>query len=151
MPWWGSRGALPRRRWSASCPAGTGTTFVGLPGKIWATSTRPFARKTFADSEAPNRFAWHDTGLATASLMIQAAALGLCAHVLGGFGRARARELFSIPEDHEPVTTVALGYLGDPGALPGDLREAEIAPRTRRAWTAWVFGDTWGSPSPLVR
>lgn len=102
------------------------------------------AKQTFDGSEEPNRFAWHDTGLATAAVMIQATALGMHIHVMGGFSRAKARESFSIPKGYDPVAAIAMGYLGETDSLPEDLRDAEIAPRLRRPCKAWAFTDIWG-------
>jgi nitroreductase len=108
------------------------------------------AKQTFDADEQPNRFAWHDTGLATAGLMIQATALGLHVHAMGGFSRMKARELFGIPASYDPVAAIAMGYLGEPDSLPEDLRDAERAPRSRRPCKTWVFAETWGRASPLV-
>ena len=109
------------------------------------------AQQTFDGNGKANRFAWHDTGLATGALMAQATALGLYVHAMGGFSRTRSREAFGIPEGFEPIAAVAMGYLGDSGFLPEDLREQEAAPRSRRPFGRWVIADTWGRTSPLVR
>ena len=98
---------------------------------------------TTADGRA-NRYAFHDTGLATGALMAQATALGLHVHAMGGFSRTKARELLSIPDGYDPVAALAIGYLGDPGSLPEDLRTAETAPRERRPLGEWVFAGAWG-------
>jgi len=108
------------------------------------------AQQTFDVDGRPNRFAWHDTGLATAALMGQATALGMHVHAMGGFSRTKARELFGIPKGCDPVAAIAMGYLGDPDSLAEELRETETAPRSRRPCRAWVFTDAWGRPSPLV-
>jgi len=79
-----------------------------------------------------NLYAWHDLGLASGNLLLQATALGLHAHLMAGFDREQARHTFAIPEGFEPVTVLALGYLGDPEALPDDLRSAETTPRSRK-------------------
>src|SRR5579862_5640098 len=52
---------------------------------------------------APNRHAWHDVGIATGFLMLEAVGLGILAHAMAGFEPAKARELYGIPETHEPV------------------------------------------------
>jgi len=98
----------------------------------------------------PNRWAFHDVGLATQNLVIQASALGLHAHLMGGFSPDKARTAFDIPADHDAVAMFALGYLGDPASLPEKQREAESAPRTRRPLTDFVFTTRWGETSPLV-
>lgn len=88
--------------------------------------------------------------LATANLMVQATALGLTVHAMGGFDGARAREVFRIPEDHAPVAVLAVGYPGDPETLPPQFRQWEAAPRTRKPLSAFVFGSRWGQAFPPV-
>lgn len=63
----------------------------------------------------PNRYAVHDTGMATANLLNQSAALGLASHPMGGFDAAGARKLFDLPGQTEPLTITAIGY---PSSLP---------------------------------
>ncbi len=98
----------------------------------------------------PNRHALHDVGLATGNLLLQATALGLSAHVMGGFARGKAQALYGIPDGYEPVSVIAIGYPGDPEALPPELRKREEAPRSRKPLDAFVFGGQWGQASPLV-
>ena len=61
---------------------------------------RPGKRR-FPITARPDRFGMHDTGAALANLMIQATAVGLHVHAMGGFDAAKAREDFGIPEDFE--------------------------------------------------
>jgi nitroreductase len=98
----------------------------------------------------PNRYAYHDVGLAVANLVTQATALGLHVHQMAGMHKEKARTVFDIPEGYEPVTALAVGYLGDVQALHEDLRERELAPRTRKPLQAFVFSGRWGQTSPLV-
>jgi len=108
------------------------------------------ARLAFERNQKPNRHAFHDVGLAVENLVIQATALGLAVHQMAGFHVDKARELFSIPDGHEPVAAMAIGFPGDPARLPDDLRERELAPRTRKPLESFVFSGQWGQPSPLV-
>ncbi|MFQ3661899.1 MAG: hypothetical protein SNJ69_05825, partial [Chloroflexaceae bacterium] len=55
---------------------------------------------------------------------------GIVAH-LYYTDRARVMQLVQ-NAGFEPVTVLALGYLGDPEALPEDLRVKETSPRTRK-------------------
>ncbi len=122
---------------------------------VWASSAPVLmvsvAKNTFDESGKPNRFAWHDTGLATAALMVQATALGLHVHAMGGFSRDATRSNLGIPEGFEPVAAIAMGYAGRPDSLPEDLRMSEVAPRTRRPCEAWVFRGAWDQlwPGPV--
>jgi nitroreductase len=99
----------------------------------------------------PNRHAFHDVGLAVENLVLQATALGLEAHQMAGFDVDKARELYQIPETHEPVAVIALGYPGDPDSLPSPLRERETQPRVRKGLHEFVYTGRWGNRSPLVR
>ena len=108
------------------------------------------ARLAFERNQKPNRHAFHDVGLAAENLVIQATALGLAVHQMAGFHVDKARELFSIPDGHEPVAALVLGFPGDPAGLPEDLRERELAPRIRKLLESFVFSGQWGQPSPLV-
>jgi len=101
------------------------------------------AKTSYSASGQANTHAWHDTALATANLVLQATAMGLHVHQMGGFSAAKAREVLQIPQGYEPVTMVAIGYLGDPDTLPEHLRARELAPRTRKAREEFVFQGKW--------
>jgi nitroreductase len=107
------------------------------------------AKATSAASGAPNIYALYDLGAATALLTIEAAALGLVTHQMGGFDRDAARKTFEIPEDYLLGSVIALGYQGEPEALGNErLRAQEVAPRQRKALREFVF-SSWGSPAEL--
>jgi nitroreductase len=108
------------------------------------------AKLRFTHNDAPNRFALHDVGQAIATLLVQATALGLHAHQMAGFDAAKACGAFGIPDGFEPVAAVALGYLGDPQALPAPLKERELLPRQRKPLNDLVFGGQWSAPSRLL-
>jgi nitroreductase len=121
---------------------------------LWAASAPVLmlsvAKLTYDSNGAPNRHALYDVGQATANLDIQATALGLALHQMGGFDMERAREEFQIPEGYEPVAAIAVGYPGDPASLPESLRARASAPRTRRELGEFVFTGRWGKTSPAV-
>lgn len=94
---------------------------------------------------AVNRHAWHDTGISTGHLLAQATALGLAAHVMGGFDAERLRAALEIPAGHEPVSVVAVGYRAPAETLPGELRDRELAPRSRRPLEAIAFRGRFGA------
>jgi nitroreductase len=105
-------------------------------------------KKTFSKSGQPNGWALHDTGAASANLTLQATALGLHTHGMAGFDKDKARASFNLPEDFEPGAVWALGYLGDPGALPERLQAIEKSPRERKPLHEFVFTE-WGTPAAL--
>ncbi len=97
-----------------------------------------------------NRHAFHDVGLATQNLAIQATALDLHLHLMGGFSPDKARSNFAIPDDYDAVTMFALGYLGDPSYLSERQQESERAARTRRPLQEFVFSNRWGESAALL-
>jgi nitroreductase len=105
------------------------------------------ARTAFPGDGRPNRHAGYDTGAAMAQLALQAVALGLQAHQMGGFDAARAREAFAIREGFEPMAAIALGHPGPAAALPEDLRAREMAPRQRRAVAEFAHFGGWAARS----
>lgn len=108
------------------------------------------AKRHFELGGKANRYSVHDVGLATENLTIQATALGLFVHLMAGFDAEEARKLFAIPETHEPVCVLAVGYFGNFEALPPDLQQRELAPRHRRPFKDFVFAGQWGRPSNLI-
>ncbi len=104
------------------------------------------ARSSFVRNNQPNHFALHDLGLAVGNLLIQATALGLHAHLMGGYDPEKIRKSFHIPATHELGAVIALGYLGNPEDLPEELRRRETAPRSRKPLPDFVFYAEWGSP-----
>ena len=121
-----------------------------MDGNAWARSAAVLfvavARTTFERNDRPNRHAWHDVGAAVLSLALQAESHGLATHQMAGFDAEKARAVLGLPEDHEAVSMVAVGYPGDPAALPEALAERERAPRTRRPLDTIVFGAGWDQP-----
>jgi nitroreductase len=98
----------------------------------------------------PNRNAFYDTGAATALLSVEATARGLAVHQMAGFDHAKAKQVFEIAEDCEPIAAIAIGYPGDPELLNQKLRDREVAPRTRKPLTEFVMSGRWGHTSPIV-
>lgn len=106
-------------------------------GNSWARAAPVLllsvVRTTWPDSDDPNRVALHDVGAASMALCLQAVALGLVAHQMGGFDVEGASTAFGLPEHHDPVAMIALGHPGDPDALSERLRERESKARERHA------------------
>jgi nitroreductase len=109
------------------------------------------AARTFHRNGKPNRHMAHDVGLATANLIVQASALDIYVHQMAGFDPEQARTTYGIPDTHEAFTAIALGYLGDPQALPEDFRKSELTPATRKPITEFVFSGRWGATAPWTR
>jgi nitroreductase len=107
------------------------------------------SRLKFANGN-PNRNAFYDTGAATALLSVEATARGLAVHQMAGFDPAKAKPVFEIPEDCEPIAAIAVGFPGDPNSLSQKLQDRENAPRTRKPLTEFVMSGRWGHTSPIV-
>jgi nitroreductase len=106
------------------------------------------ASASFARNGQPNYYALHDLGAASATLSLEATALGMHTHGMGGFDKDKAREVFAIPADHLIGAVWAIGYLGDPETLEERVKAMELAPRTRRPLSEIVFAE-WGKPAAL--
>lgn len=109
------------------------------------------ARLNFEHNGQLNRHAFHDVGQAAANLAVQAAAHGLQIHQMAGILPEKARELFSIPQGYEAVAGFALGYPGDPESLPQQLKERELAQRTRKPLASFVFSGKWGDTAGFAK
>lgn len=88
--------------------------------------------KTHYDNGNANGAALHDLGLANANLILEATAVGLHGHFMGGFDANRTRELFGLPETLQPVAFIALGYLGEAQQLEEPFLTREKAARQRK-------------------
>jgi nitroreductase len=121
------------------------------PGNAWARRAPVLALSvaTLDRSDKPNRHAYHDLGLATENMVIQAHSMGLAVHMMGGFNVEMAREVFEVPARHDPVTMIAIGYPGDPASLPDDLRAKDLAPRQRKPIGDFVFSGKFGQRAAL--
>jgi nitroreductase len=104
----------------------------------------------FTRNNQDNRAAIHDLGLASANLVLEATARGICVHQMIGILPDKARDIFNIPDGYEAWTAMAIGYQGDPMTLPEALKERDLMPRQRKPLEQFVFSGKWGNPSPLV-
>lgn len=105
----------------------------------------------FARNGQPNAAAQHDLGLASAFLTFEATARGLHVHQMIGILPDKVRETFAVPADVMPLTALAIGYLGEPNALPDNLRPRDLAPRTRKKTSEFVYGGQWGVAASVVK
>ena len=108
-------------------------------------------RHAFMRNGKRNAAAAHDLGLAAGSLVLEAGARGLYVHQMIGVLPDRARELYAIPDHSQALTGLAIGYLGEPEALPESLQERDRAPRTRKPLAEFVFGEQYGETSAIAK
>lgn len=92
----------------------------------------------------PNAFGAYDTGAASVCMCLQAAALGLMTHQMGGFLPEKAQELFRIPERFTPLTMMAVGYQLPEARLPEAFRVRELGARVRNPLDQHFFAGAWG-------
>jgi nitroreductase len=117
--------------------------------QVWAQSAPVLmisvAKKRLDRNGMENRFAWHDVGLASMSLVMQAMELGLFVHQMGGILPDKIRETYGVPEGWDAVAGIAVGYLGDPEAAPEAAAKRDRGPRSKRKpQLKFVFSEAWG-------
>jgi nitroreductase len=126
---------------------------LGEFNQAWARSAPVLilnvARTTFSHNNAPNAVALYDLGASAATLCYQAIALGIYTHQMAGYDRDAARKLFGVPDDYIFGAVTAMGYLGEPSALPNEqMVSQEVAPRSRKPLSEFVLSG-WGEPAKL--
>lgn len=104
------------------------------------------ADSRFRQNDKPNRWGQYDCGASSENLVLQAVALGLAAHQMGGFDADKARDAFGIPERFTPMSVIAVGHPAPPDGLPDDLRAMETGPRKRARLGEQFFAGAWERP-----
>lgn len=102
------------------------------------------ADSLFERNDKPNRWGPHDTGAASVSLALQATAMGLMVHQMGGFDASKLQVEFSIPERYTCLAMIAIGYQLSEDRIPEEFREREYAPRARKPIGERFFQGAWG-------
>jgi nitroreductase len=103
------------------------------------------AGKLFKHNSQPNRWGQYDTGAAAENLCLQAEALGLKAHQMGGFDVDKARIVAGIPEQYDLMAMLSVGYAAALEDISAELKERETAPRKRRELNELFFAGSWGN------
>lgn len=98
------------------------------------------AYTTMDATGGPLPHAAYDLGQAMAHLTVQATALRLHVHQMGGFDAAGIHADLELPEQVRPHVVAAIGQLGDPRTLPGDLHARETGLRQRRPVAELLLG-----------
>lgn len=102
------------------------------------------ANSIFRKNGKPNAWGQYDSGAAAENLCLQAVAMGLMAHQMGGFDADKVRKTFDIPEQFSCMAMIAVGYQGEESILNDELRELELAPRSRTPLGEHFFEGSWG-------
>jgi len=115
--------------------------------KLWAREAPllvvSMVRKNFLKNDKPNGSARFDLGAANAFLSLQATHLGLNVHQMGGFEKEKIIRNLNIPDTHEPVVVLAIGYPGTPEQLAEPFKTRETALRERYTQEFFVMNDTF--------
>jgi nitroreductase len=115
--------------------------------KMWAKDAPLFVvsivRKNFTRGDRFNASAKYDVGGANAFLSLQATALGLNVHQMGGYDSQLLRDRLNIPESFELGVVMAVGYPGDADSLPENLRLRESSPRHRILQEEFVMNKSF--------
>lgn len=110
-------------------------------------------RTTFRRNETPNRVALHDLGASSAQMALQATKLGLQIHQMAGLNLSQARQVYGIPQGHEPQTAIAIGYpdSSEPTTdFDKQMHQRESGPRTRLSLTEQTFTGKWGHTAEFI-
>ena len=102
------------------------------------------AGSTFEATGKPNRWTQHDTGAASVSIALQATAMGLMVHQMGGWDVEKARAAFAIPPEYTPMAMIAVGYQASPDILDDETKAKELRPRGRKPLEQRFFEGGWG-------
>ena len=92
----------------------------------------------------PNRWGEYDSGAAAENLCLQATALGLMAHQMGGFDADKTRQLFKVPEQFTPMAMLSVGYQFAEADIPEEIKEREHNVRARNSISENFFNGCWG-------
>ncbi len=93
-----------------------------------------------------NRWGQYDTGAASENLCLQAAAMGLMTHQMGGFDAKKCTQDFTIPEQFTPMAMITVGYQLPEDAITGDVRDREYGQRARNPLADNFFEAKWAQP-----
>jgi len=104
--------------------------------KAWAKNAPvlivALSKKTYTQNNKDNTYHAYDLGQAVAYLTIQAMAEGLYIHQMGGFDKKIVQKHFSIDDNLDVLTVLALGYIGNISDLSNDIAQLEIKERERK-------------------
>jgi nitroreductase len=113
--------------------------------KVWAENAYviavSLARLNSSYNGKPNKYAFHDTGMAVATLLFQAASVGLYVHQMGGFFVDRVEEYLDLKEGIEPVAMMVIGYPGDGTGIPVEFASRDNARRGRKDPSEYSFTE----------
>ena len=120
--------------------------FLADGNKVWAKNAYALvismAHTRFTYNSKPNRYAFHDTGMAVTNLLLQALSLDVYVHQMGGFSTEKVKEYFNLTGEIEPVAMMAVGYLGDGTSISPELLIRDEKRRPRKSVNEYVFKNS---------
>lgn len=129
-------------------------SFIGFlveSNQIWAKNAFAliisFARTNFSLSGKPNRYAFHDTGMAVSNLLLQAMTMDIYVHQMAGYSVDKVKEYFNLHGEMEPVACMAVGYLGDGENLSPELLKRDETRRPRKSIADFTFRKDLSNPA----
>ena len=125
--------------------------FLVDSNRVWAKNAYALiismANTKYSLNGKPNRHAFHDTGMAVANLLLQALALDVYVHQMGGFSVEKVKEYFKLDNDTEPVAVMAVGYLGDNEQISPELLKRDEKRRPRKTVNLYTFRNSLSDPA----
>lgn len=95
------------------------------------------ANRQSTKTKQTNSWGIYDTGAAAICMALEAAAMGLMAHQMGGFDEVKIQREFNIPPEYRPMAVMAIGYESAQAAI-------SVPPKDRRPLQENFFVGTWG-------
>ena len=125
--------------------------FMNDSNQLWTKNAYAIiismARTKFSHSGKPNRFAFHDTGMAVSNLLLQAFAMDIYVHQMGGYSVEKVKNHFNLNDDMEPIAMLGVGYSGNGDSLPAELFKRDEKRRTRKSLKEFAFKNTLSDPA----
>jgi hypothetical protein len=76
----------------------------------------------------------------------------LQSHQMGGIDLTKCRHTYKIPQGHDPVTAIALGYAAEANEQTDpELAKRDQAPRSRKPLSDFVFQDAWQQSAAVTQ
>lgn len=147
QPWYFILGIHPDETWQKIYSTLTGRNPVWTVKVPVLVAT--IGRKNILSRNIQNPTFAYDVGQSVAHLSIEATHLGLHVHQMGGFEVEKMAKAFGVPENFQPLTVFAIGYIGDPSSLREDLKKEELEPRVRKDFGEFIFTEKFGKTHPL--
>jgi nitroreductase len=125
--------------------------FLVEGNRIWAKYAYALiismARTKFSYNGMPNRYAFHDTGMAVSNMLLQALTMDVFVHQMGGYSVDKVKKYFNLNDEIEPVAMMAVGYIGDGVSLSPELLKRDEKRRPRKSINDYAFRNTLSDPA----